>query len=888
MTVTQQIRLTDLVSAKLTKIGAEYKAMSVTAKTSAVQANAAMRKVGSELRVVRRIAKTVALVAAGVFTGAIVQAAKFEKGMAEISTLMRGVTKGAMAEMSNELRELAKQSGETLDSLVGAKYDIVSAGFQDAADSAKVLDASVRLGIAGVSDAATAADVLTTALNSYGLEADQAGIISDKLFKIVEIGKTKLNLIAGSLGRAAAIAATAGVTFDELGAAIGALTASGQNTEEAITAIRAAIVEFQKPGKEMRDAFKAIGIESGEMLIKQEGLTGALKAVKEAAEKQGVTMSSLLKNVRTMTAVIPLVTTASGDFADNLIKMAEAAGSVDEAYKKMLDTFARQFKILKANVIDVFVDLGNRIMPEFRQALDELRSWIETNREKIVQFFVDMFDKIVDGIKWIVKNKDWLKLAFKIAVIAAITVKMIALSSAIGGLALAITGITLGPGGTVLVGLGLLATAIGAIALAARDATPDIDAFTESLNKMSRGAIIKQINALNAELKPLQKKATGLGALFTPEETTDRIKEITQGLKILREQLLDMPRLSLSVKQTGFEEIRGKTIVTPSQADFRGDAIADMIAEDLASLGNFEQTTEELAQLARDRAGTIAQIRADAIDAMIQDELDFQGTFINLQDDVNLELEKSQKEHFAKMGKANRESLIAFQKEIEAADQRRIAAAIQTRQMLTQIAVDMGAAIGRGLAQGEGGVREAMKGILNVIISAVQSMILAAQAAALAKGVFLFGTTLIADFIGTTAAIASLEAARAAVNNLAGGGIVGDTGTSSFQIGTDRVPALLTPGEFIIPAGRVRELGIQNIESFTGTTRSGGSQAVGFQQGGLVSSPASVSSSTFNINMTIHINALDGASVNDVLENNLDALAENMKRAIEDRLLDSF
>ena len=249
--------------------------MSVTAKASAVKANAAMRKVGSELRIVSRIAKTAGLVAAGVFTGAIVQAAKFEKGMAEISTLMRGVTKGAMAEMSDELRELAKQSGETLDSLVGAKYDIVSAGFQDAADSAKVLDASVRLGIAGVSDAATAADVLTTALNSYGLEADQAGIISDKLFKIVEIGKTKLNLIAGSLGKTAAIAASAGVTFDELGAAMGALTSGGQLTEETITGIKSAIIEFQRPGEEMREALKAIGIESGEALLKQEVLTGA-------------------------------------------------------------------------------------------------------------------------------------------------------------------------------------------------------------------------------------------------------------------------------------------------------------------------------------------------------------------------------------------------------------------------------------------------------------------------------------------------------------------------------------------------------------------------------------------------------------------------------------
>ena len=118
-------------------------------------------------------------VASAAMAGAAIRAGQFEKGIAEIGTLLDGDVKGQMAAMRGELMDMSIEFGQTMGSMTKARYDIISAGFTDAADSAMVLEASSKLAVAGVSDVASTADLLTTALNgdwaAPSVEADSAG-----------------------------------------------------------------------------------------------------------------------------------------------------------------------------------------------------------------------------------------------------------------------------------------------------------------------------------------------------------------------------------------------------------------------------------------------------------------------------------------------------------------------------------------------------------------------------------------------------------------------------------------------------------------------------------------------------------------------------------------
>ena len=160
------------------------------------------------------LVKGTALAGAGVAALSVKLAGDFQKSLKEVGTLMGGLTDRQMKDMSRELRHLSQTSGLALSSLSKAKYDVVSAGFANAADSAKILGATTRLAVGGVTSAATAADILTTALNAYGKEAGSVNDVSDTLFTTVKLGKTTMDELGASLGTVLPVARAAGLEFD--------------------------------------------------------------------------------------------------------------------------------------------------------------------------------------------------------------------------------------------------------------------------------------------------------------------------------------------------------------------------------------------------------------------------------------------------------------------------------------------------------------------------------------------------------------------------------------------------------------------------------------------------------------------------------------------------
>ena len=132
-----------------------------------------------------------------------------------------------------------------------------------------------------MTDTGTAADAITTILNAYGMSADRAGEVSDLLFSIVKRGKTTFAELAPSIGLVATTAATAGVSTEELGAALATMTRSGVKTDNAITAVQAIISSFLKPAAEASDYARSLGFEMSVATLRAEGLEGIFKKISQ-------------------------------------------------------------------------------------------------------------------------------------------------------------------------------------------------------------------------------------------------------------------------------------------------------------------------------------------------------------------------------------------------------------------------------------------------------------------------------------------------------------------------------------------------------------------------------------------------------------------------------
>jgi len=294
-------------------------------------------------------------------------AGDFSKGLAEISTLMDDVTDDSMKRMGKELKNIHSQTGLALKSLTKARYDIVSAGFNDAASSAMVLNEAAKLAVGGVTTAASAADLLTTALNAYGFSADKAADVSDILFTTVKLGKTTMTELSASMGMMLPMAKSVNIALEDVSAALAVVTANGINTAEATTAINAMLKDFIKPTDDAAAAMKAHGIE-----IKRfdDGALDLVSTMEQFAGMDPELVTQFIPNVRSLKAVLTMANNTDR-LADAIEEMGKRAGASTKAFDKLNKEWNTKIDKFKANVQIGLIELGDFLIEKLTPLVDK-------------------------------------------------------------------------------------------------------------------------------------------------------------------------------------------------------------------------------------------------------------------------------------------------------------------------------------------------------------------------------------------------------------------------------------------------------------------------------------------------------------------------------------
>lgn len=122
------------------------------------------------------------LAAAGIgkmLQAAFTEGSAFETAVAKVGTIA-DTTKVPIGELKEQITDLSGTMGIAAGDLAEATYQAISAG-QDTGDAVAFAGQAAKLAAAGFTNSSSAVDILTTALNAYGLEADQAGHVSDVL-----------------------------------------------------------------------------------------------------------------------------------------------------------------------------------------------------------------------------------------------------------------------------------------------------------------------------------------------------------------------------------------------------------------------------------------------------------------------------------------------------------------------------------------------------------------------------------------------------------------------------------------------------------------------------------------------------------------------------------
>ena len=313
--------------------------------------------VGGAMRSIKTAVGGVAVAMSAAFSvralgGAIKGAAAFEKQLDEVASLLDSSLLPLMKGYRREILGMSAAYGESTTTLTKALYDIISASV-DAADATTVLEEAIRAAKGGVSDTATAADALTTVLNAYGMEAKDVSDISDAMFTTIKYGKTTFNELAPAMGRLAPIANAAGVSLEEVAAAMATLTRTGVTTDEAVTGLRTLLLAYLKSSG---------GLDA--LTLANKGLIGAME------ELQGISadrMATTITESRAMISATVLVDNLTG-FQRDYAAALNDTGLSYKAFVTNTDNAQDALEMLKATLKVAGIEIGDLFLKTIQNA----------------------------------------------------------------------------------------------------------------------------------------------------------------------------------------------------------------------------------------------------------------------------------------------------------------------------------------------------------------------------------------------------------------------------------------------------------------------------------------------------------------------------------------
>lgn len=330
--------------------------------------------------------------------GATVKAfGDFEDALATINTVANA-TPAELDAIGEGMRQLAVDTGVSLTDISAAYYDLVSAGVATK-DAQLVLTNATELAIGGLATTSQTVDLLTTALNAYGLKASDVTRVTDGFAAAIAAGKVTAEELSTSFARVAPLAAASGIEIEELQAAFAQLTAAGIPASEASTQMRAAIVALRKPTGDLSKLQDRLGVNFSKV-AKNKGLAVAYQQISKAAKELGIDEAELLGNQEALGFLFGVTGKNADRYRENLEKVRNASegnGVATEQFLKRQQTFNATMGRFRETLRDLGIELGSAIAPAMSRIASKIIELVRENRQPIREF-VDDVETLINSV----------------------------------------------------------------------------------------------------------------------------------------------------------------------------------------------------------------------------------------------------------------------------------------------------------------------------------------------------------------------------------------------------------------------------------------------------------------------------------------------------------
>lgn len=344
--------------------------------------------------------------------GAMTQAGAAIAGVGALMVAGFGMAINAAAEFEKRLDFFGAVSASTVEEMDAVREKALQLGADTIFSANQIADSFIELGKSGVSardiidgigegvaslGAAadipldTAANIITAAVATFQLGAENAVMVADKLAGAANASIVDVTDLGTSLKYVGGVAASLKVPFEDVNTALGILGENGIKGSTAGTSLRQILLGLTGPTKKSADALKELGIiteDGGNKFFTAEGKAKSLAEIFQVLQDATAGMSDQQRTAtfqqifatRALPSLIALTREGAAGFAD----MAAAIDKTTalEVASKRLDNLSGDLEILRGNIDTLLVSSGS--------GFQSFARFVVQGVTDIIQVFLDM------------------------------------------------------------------------------------------------------------------------------------------------------------------------------------------------------------------------------------------------------------------------------------------------------------------------------------------------------------------------------------------------------------------------------------------------------------------------------------------------------------------
>ena len=299
---------------------------------------------------------------------------EFGDVMAQVAAIAR-TTEEETRQLAEAAREVGRTTIFSATEAAEALQLLAQAGFT-AQESIAALEGVTTLAGGGVASMEDSVRLLTTTIRAFNLSASQTTEVANTLVAVVNQSKTSIEDLNITMNFAANAAAGAGLSIEDLGAALGVLADNGIRASTQGTAIRQVLAALINPTQRARDVFDRLGLSLDQLNPIGKDFVTVLRTLRDA----GFGTQEAFEAFERRTGAAAAVLVRSVDAIEDMRNRITGTNDALDAFRRRQESLSAQAGITAGKLRDTAIAIGEDLTPALLALFRTLQGTLDALR----------------------------------------------------------------------------------------------------------------------------------------------------------------------------------------------------------------------------------------------------------------------------------------------------------------------------------------------------------------------------------------------------------------------------------------------------------------------------------------------------------------------------